>query len=123
MTEAFILRAQGAYYVVSGLWAVADRRGFETVTGPKTDYWLVRTVGLLAATIGATLLAGTRRDPPSPETTMLGLTAGASFVAVDLVYVAQGRISRIYLGDVAAHGLLAVFALQTRRRRRRAPRA
>ena len=43
---------------------------------------------------------------------MLGLTAGASFVAVDLVYVAQGRISRIYLGDTAAHGLLAVFALK-----------
>ncbi len=123
LTEAFILRAQGAYYVVSGLWAVADRRGFETVTGPKTDYWLVRTVGLLAATIGVSLLAGTRRDPPSSETTMLGLTAGASFVAVDLVYVAQGRISRIYLGDVAAHGLFAVFALKNRRRRRRATRA
>jgi hypothetical protein len=108
---------------VTGLWAVADRRGFETVTGPKTDYWLVRTVGLLAATIGVSLLAGTRRDPPSSETTLLGLTAGASFVAVDLVYVAKGRISRIYLSDVAAHGLLAVFALRTRRRRRRAPRA
>ena len=118
MTEAFTLRAQGAYYVLSGLWAVADRRGFETVTGRKTDYWLVRTVGLLAATIGVTLLAGTRRDPPSSETTMLGLTAGASFVAVDLVYVAQGRISRIYLGDAAAHGLLAAFALKNRRRRR-----
>ena len=51
---------------------------------------------------------------------MLGLTAGASFVAVDLVYVAKGRISRIYLGDAAAHGLLAVFALKNRRRRRRA---
>ena len=121
LTEAFILRCQGTYYVVSGLWAVADRRGFERVTGPKTDYWLVRTVGLLAATIGTTLLAGTRRAPPSSETTMLGLAAGASFVAVDLVYVAQGRISRVYLGDATAHGLLAAFALSNRRRRRATP--
>jgi hypothetical protein len=51
---------------------------------------------------------------------MLGLTAGASFVAVDLVYVAQGRISRVYLGDAAAHGLLALLALKNRRGRRRA---
>ena len=56
-----ILRAQGAYYVLSGLWAVVDRRGFETVTGRKTDYWLVRTVGLLAAAIGASLLTGSSR--------------------------------------------------------------
>ena len=45
-----ILQAQGAYYVATGVWAVVDRRGFETVSGRKTDYWLVRTVGLLAAT-------------------------------------------------------------------------
>ena len=121
MTDNFILRAQGAYYVLSGLWAVADRRGFETVTGPKTDYWLVRTVGLLAAGIGATLLAGARRDPPLSEMTMLGLAAGASFVAIDLVYVAQGRISRVYLGDAAAHGLLAAFALTNLLRRRATP--
>ena len=121
VSEAVVLRAQGAYYVVSGLWAVVGRRGFETLTGPKTDYWLVRTVGLLAATIGATLLVGARRDPPSSETTMLGLAAGASFTAVDLTYVVQGRISRVYLGDAAVHGLLAAFALKDLRGWRRDP--
>jgi hypothetical protein len=110
-----VLRAQGAYYVVSGLWAVVDRRGFETVTGRKVDYWLVRTVGLLAATIGLGLLAGTRRGHPSTETTLLGIAAGVSFTAVDLVYVARRRISPIYLGDAAVHGILAGWALLAER--------
>ena len=111
-----ILRAQGAYYVVSGLWALVDRRGFERVTGRKSDYWLVRTVGLLAATIGLSLLAGTRDRRPSTETTLLGAAAGVSFTAVDLVYVARRRISPVYLGDATVHALLAGFALLGDRR-------
>ena len=96
VSERSVLLAQGAYYVASGLWAVLNRRGFEAVTGPKRDYWLVRTVGLLAATIGASLLAGTRREPTA-ETALLGLAAGASFTAVDLVYVARRRVRPVYL--------------------------
>ena len=40
--RAKVLRVQGAYYLVSGLWAVVDRRGFEALTGRKKEYWLVR---------------------------------------------------------------------------------
>ena len=108
---AAILEAQGAYYIASGLWALVDRQGFERVTGPKTDYWLVRTVGLLAAAIGLTLLQGARSGRPSSETRMLGVAAGASFTVIDLVYVTRRRISPVYLGDAAAHGVLAGCAL------------
>ena len=109
--RATALEVQGAYYVISGLWAVVDRRGFETVSGRKTDYWLVRMVGLLAAAIGVSLLAGTRDARPSSETKLLGVAAGVSFTAVDLVYVARRRISPVYLGDAVVHVLLAAFAL------------
>ena len=109
--RATALQIQGAYYVISGLWAVVDRRGFETVSGRKTDYWLVRMVGLLAAAIGVSLLAGTRDARPSSETKVLGVAAGVSFTAVDLVYVARRRISPVYLGDAVVHVLLAAFAL------------
>jgi hypothetical protein len=111
-----ILRAQGAYYLLSGLWAVVDRRGFERITGRKADYWLVRTVGLLAAAIGLSLLTGARAGRPSTETTVLGVASGVSFTAIDLVYVARRRISPIYLGDAAVHGLFAGIALLGLRR-------
>jgi len=106
-----VLKAQGTYYVASGLWAVVDRQGFERVTGRKTDYWLVRTVGLLATAIGLALLTGARDGRPSSQTRVLGVAAGASFTVIDVVYVAKGRISPIYLGDAAFHGLLAGCAL------------
>jgi len=109
--RATVVRLQGAYYVVSGLWAVVDRRGFETLTGPKADYWLVRMVGLLAVGTGVSLLAGARGARPSSETTVLAVATGTSFTAVDLVYVAKRRISPIYLADAGVHGLLAGLAL------------
>lgn len=108
---------QGTYYVVTGVWSVVHRRSFEAVSGEKVDYWLVRTVGLLAAAIGATLAASAVREehPPAPA---LGLAAGAgvAFAAVDVVYSLRGRISPVYLADAVLHvGLAAWLATASRR--------
>ena len=46
---------QAAYYVSTGLWSLVHRRSFERITGPKQEYWLVRTVGALAVAIGAAM--------------------------------------------------------------------
>jgi hypothetical protein len=103
-----VLLAQGVYYIVTGIWPLVSMRTFEAVTGPKTDDWLVQTVGVLAATIGATLVVGSRRQPPNRETLTLAALSIVSFTAVDVVFVANGTISRIYLVDA---GLQAVFAV------------
>jgi hypothetical protein len=114
-----ILGAQGAYYLATGAWSVVHRDSFEAVSGRKTDYWLVRTVGLLAAAIGATLVVATRGERVAAEAAMLGVAAGSAFTAVDVVYVARRRIRPVYLGDAAVHGLLGFLALSGRRRRLR----
>ena len=101
-----VLIVQGVYYLITGIWPLVSIRTFEAVTGPKTDDWLVQTVGVLAATIGATLLVGSLRQPPNRETLTLGLLSILSFAAVDVVFVATGAISRIYLVDAV---LQAVF--------------
>src|SRR5688500_5409338 len=83
-------------------------RSFLRVTGPKTDLWLVRTVGLLILVIGATLaLAGLRRHA-SLELAVLAIGGALALAAVDCVYVAAGRISRIDLLDAAVEIPLAV---------------
>jgi hypothetical protein len=111
-----LIRFQGAYYLTTGAWAVVHRRSFEAFTGRKTDYWLVRTVGLLAAAIGTSLLVGSARDePPSPETLALAGGSAASFALVDVVYVARRQIAPIYLADAALHAVLAVLAFGARR--------
>jgi hypothetical protein len=111
MTTRGIVAAQAAYYVSTGAWAVAHRRSFEAVTGRKEDYWLVRTVGLLATAIGAALAVGARRERPSAESAVLAVGAGAAFSLVDIVCVARRRLDRIYLGDAALHATLAAAAL------------
>ena len=69
----FLLRAQGGYYMATGLWPIVHFRSFEAVTGPKVDDWLVRMVGLLAATIGTALLLAAQRKNTSLEAVVLSL--------------------------------------------------
>lgn len=50
--------AQGLFYLVTGVWPIVSINTFLKVTGPKTDLWLVKTVGAVIAVIGAALLFG-----------------------------------------------------------------
>jgi hypothetical protein len=92
--------AQGLYYVVMGLWPVANIRSFQLVTGPKTDLWLVKTTGLLIAVIGAYVLAG------RGETAALAAGSALALGAVDVIYSVKRVISPVYLLDAAVEGAL-----------------
>ena len=78
------------------------------MTGPKTDFWLVRTVGALISVIGAALLLGGRRSRWVPEFTFLAAGSALCLAIVDIVGVAVRRISPVYLLD--AVGELALVA-------------
>jgi len=83
------------------------------------DDWLVQMVGLLAVAIGAALLVGARREPPSPETLTLAIGAAASFAAIDVIFVLRDRIPPVYLADAAAELLVLGAAVAGWARRRR----
>jgi hypothetical protein len=102
-----VIGTQGAYFVATGLWALVDLDSFERVTGPKTDKWLVKTVGVLVTVIGGALIGAASRRRVTAET--VGLAAGAAIGlgAIDVVYATRGRISRIYLADALVEGCLA----------------
>jgi hypothetical protein len=106
---------QGAYFLVTGLWPLVSLRSFYAVTGPKRDGWLVQTVGSMIACIGSALLLGARRRTVAPELRWLATSSSAALMAVDVVFVWQRRIPRIYLADAAAElGLLAAWAVASR---------
>jgi hypothetical protein len=88
---------QAAYFLGSGIWPIAHRASFERVTGRKDDFWLVRTVGGLAAATGGSLLVAAARGRRQRETTVLALASGLVFLLAD-VRAARGY-SLIYLGD------------------------
>jgi hypothetical protein len=103
-----VLLVQGAYYLITGIWPLISISTFEAVTGPKTDDWLVQTVGVLAAVIGATLLVGAVRRPSNRETLTLSVLSILGFVAVDVVFVLRGSIGPIYLADAAVQAVLLI---------------
>jgi hypothetical protein len=107
---------QGAYYALTGIWAILGIKSFQKVTGPKTDIWLVKTVGALVVAIGAALgMAGVRRND-TPEIAVLGAGSAAALGAIDVVYVVRKRISPIYLLDaIAEAGIIAMWVLGRKR--------
>jgi hypothetical protein len=101
-----VAATQAAYYALTGLWPLADIESFESITGPKVDRWLVKTVGALVTAIGASLALGARDNPTRPETVVLGAGSAAALGVIDTVYVAKRRISSIYLVDAAAQAAI-----------------
>ena len=105
--------AQSAYYVATGVWPLLSLKTFEALTGPKTDRWLVRTVGLLAASTGAGLAHAAQRGSVAPETRTIAVLSAFSFAAIDVYYVYRQRISRVYLLDAIAEAALVAAWLRT----------
>lgn len=114
--ERVLAAGQGGYYVATGIWPLVSLGSFERVTGPKTDGWLVKTVGVLVAAVGANLVMAGGRDAVSAETRLLATAGAAGLAAVEAVYATGGRISRIYLLDAAAEAALATGWVLTARR-------
>jgi hypothetical protein len=118
--QSLTLVGQGLYFALTGVWALFSIRTFMAVTGPKTDVWLVKTVGLLVLVIGAVLtMAGLRRRT-TPENVLLAAGSASALTLIDVYYVARRRISPIYLLDAVAEiFLITLLALTTRSRPRR----
>jgi hypothetical protein len=110
--------AQGLYYLITGVWPIADIRSFQAVTGPKTDLWLVKTVGVLVAVIGGTLALGAARRRAGAEVGVLAAGSAVGLAGVDTVYATKRRISKIYLLDAVIEALLFVSWIVAARRER-----
>ncbi len=107
-----LLITQAIYYAATGVWSLVSLRTFERVTGPKTDGWLVKTVGVLVTVIGAVLGLAAQREQPPREVAALGAGSALGLTGIDVTYVARRRIAPIYLLDAAAE--LALVALWLR---------
>ena len=107
--------AQAAYYGVTGLWPLVSRTSFETITGRKTDWWLVQTFSLTLLPIGAALGMAAARDAVTAELELLGAGAAGVLAGTD-VAIAARRVGRAtYLIDaLASSAIVAGWALADR---------
>jgi hypothetical protein len=105
-----VLVVQGVFYIVTGIWPLVHMASFELVTGPKTDHWLVNTIGLLLAAIGTSLVVAVRLRQVNVATCVLAIGTAFSLAAIEIVYVTMRTISGVYLLDAAIEIALA-FAI------------
>src|SRR5687768_13758941 len=118
MWAAQTTRVQGLYYMATGVWPVLSRRSFESVTGPKRDFWLVQTFGLLITVVGGVLVAARPRVAATPELRALAIGSAAMLGIADAFFVARRRIPRVYLVDALLEGaFLAALARAGKPRR------
>jgi len=101
-----LLWGQGLYYLVTGVWPLVSIETFQLVTGPKTDHWLVMTVGILIVAVALTLLVAAWRRQNPPEVAVLAIASALGLTAIDVLYVAKQVIAPIYLADAMAEVVL-----------------
>jgi hypothetical protein len=110
MDRQFVLKAQGIYFMATGIWPVLHMPSFEAVTGPKVDDWLVKMVGLLAFVIGATIYSAAKGERITRDILVLAIGSALAFTAIDVWYSLSGRISLVYLADAIVElGIVATL--------------
>ena len=110
-----VAAVQGVFYLLTGVWPLVHMESFEAVTGPKTDDWLVYTVGVLVAVVGLVLLSAARSGRVAPEVALLAVGCAIGLAGIDVVFVSRGVIDPIYLADAAVEAVLVLWWAVSRR--------
>ena len=105
---SYILLIQGIYYFISGMWPLLDIDSFMLITGPKTDIWLVKTVGVLVVMIALALLSARHRQETGAAIIIISLGSAVGLAIIDIIYSLSGRISKIYLADACIQAFFII---------------
>lgn len=104
-----LLRLQGGYYVLGGLWPLVHFRSFEQVAGPKPDRFQTQVTSVLFISAGVTLLAGiSKPGPAAPQVRLLATGAGTGLALLDLAY--RRRLRGIFRVEALMETIFAVGA-------------
>ncbi len=105
----YVSIAHGIYYLLTGVWALVSIDTFQKVTGPKTDLWLVKTIGWLVSVIGLVLILAGIRGEVGAEIVLLAIGNAIALAGVDVYYVSKGTISKVYLIDAIGEAILIIW--------------
>ncbi len=94
-----VLIGQGLYFVLTGLWPIFSISSFVHLTGPKTDFWLVKTMGLIIFSIGVVLLVGALRKKVAFEVALLSFLSASMFWLIEWFYYFKRVIAPVYFAD------------------------
>jgi hypothetical protein len=100
---------QGIYFLITGIWPLLSMKTFLLITGPKTDLWLVKTVGLILAAIGGVLIYAQMTGTINMPVILLAIGSALALALVEIIYVSKRVISPIYLADAFVEFILIAW--------------
>ena len=104
----FVGYSYAIYFLITGLWPLIDINSFMEITGPKTDIWLVKTVGALVLPTGLLVLRASIIKKYNIEIILMALGAAIALLSIDLYYVFKDVISKVYLLDAFAETIFII---------------
>lgn len=104
----WLLRFEGIFYLLTGLWPLLHFRSFLEITGFKTDIWMVVTVGALLALNGLLYLVESRSRVISKAVVASAIAVPVILLWIDLFYVFSGVISSVYIVDAVIENLILI---------------
>lgn len=99
---------QSVFYFVTGIWPLVHMPSFLFVTGPKTDLWLVNTVGLMITATAFVLFFAWLKKEINRSIALLAILNALFLTSVDVYYSVTDVISSVYLFDAAAEVALII---------------
>jgi hypothetical protein len=99
---------QAAYLIATGIWPLVHYRSFEAVTGPKTDAWIVQTVGAAAVVLGLAAATSDRE-----RSLVLSVGSTLAFGVTEVAPALRGRIRKVYLLDAGFQSALTFLAMRS----------
>ncbi len=109
-------RAQGAYYLVTGVWPVLSFRTFTAVVGPKPDRFQTQAAGWMFVAVGLALqpwspgrYPARSRAPLCASPRLLAASSSALAAAIELAY--RRDLRWVFTADAAVQLAFAGAAL------------
>jgi hypothetical protein len=100
---------QGTYFAVTGIWPLVSISSFMSVTGPKTDIWLVKTAGVVIAVTGISIMLASFYKRYHRETVFLAGFSALGLGIIDVKYFLAGSLSPVYLVDACVEFPFFIF--------------
>ncbi|HFK5529368.1 TPA: hypothetical protein ACGZ99_003449 [Elizabethkingia anophelis] len=100
---------QGVYYILTGIWPLINIESFIRVTGPKTDIWLVQTVGLLLLPYGLLCFYMANNTKKYPVIAIALALCSLSLAGINVYYYMKHAINWVYSIDFIIEMIFLVY--------------
>jgi hypothetical protein len=120
MTRLLAL-SQGLYFFLTGIWPLVHVDSFLWVTGPKTDIWLVKTVGALLIPVSIAIGLGYFIKTDQRSLLVLAMGTNIAFICIDVYYSVTDVISDIYMADAVVEACLLLGWIAATKQNRNHP--